>query len=231
MTITLPADASASAVAPARPASWSQIATAAPEASKRSTMARPMPCAPPVTTAARPLRSMLLGTSPPKICRAIRRGIEHATRDVILTSAGEIQPPLEMAAIPSKRWSLPIGEGPMDGAVLGLFLTATFVGGLTTGLAGFAMGLVVSGIWLHILTPIQTASLIVAYGLLVQGYGTWKLRHAFDWRRVASFIAGGAVGVPIGGMLLAHMNPTHLRDGVGLLLVLYSTYGLARPTL
>ena len=76
----------------------------------------------------------------------------------------------------------------MDGAVLALFLAATFVGGLTTGLAGFAMGLVVSGIWLHILTPIQTASLIVGYGLLVQGYGTWKLRHAFDWRRVAPFI-------------------------------------------
>jgi uncharacterized membrane protein YfcA len=105
------------------------------------------------------------------------------------------------------------------------------VGGVTTGLAGFAMGLVVSGIWLHILTPIQTATLIVGYGLLVQGYGTWKLRHALDWRRVAPFIAGGTVGVPIGAVLLAHINPAHLRAGVGLLLVLYSTYGLARPAL
>ena len=119
----------------------------------------------------------------------------------------------------------------MDGAVLGLFLLATFVGGVTTGLAGFAMGLVVSGIWLHILTPIQTASLIVGYGLLVQGYGTWKLRHAFDWRKVAPFIIGGAVGVPIGAMLLVHINPAQLRAGVGLLLVFYSIYGLARPAL
>ena len=119
----------------------------------------------------------------------------------------------------------------MDGSVFGLFLLATFIGGLTTGLAGFAMGLVVSGIWLHILTPVQTASLIVGYGLLVQGYGTWKLRHAFDWRKIAPFIIGGAVGVPIGAMLLVHINPAHLRTGVGLLLVLYSTYGLARPAL
>ena len=34
----------------------------------------------------------------------------------------------------------------MDGMVLGLYLLATFLGGLTCGLAGFAMGLVVSGI-------------------------------------------------------------------------------------
>ena len=119
----------------------------------------------------------------------------------------------------------------MDGTVLGLFLLATFIGGVTTGLAGFAMGLVVSGIWLHILTPIQTAILIVGYGLLVQSYGIWKLRHALDWRKVAPFIIGGAIGVPIGAMLLAYINPAYLRTGVGVLLVLYSIYGLAKPAL
>ncbi|HEY4973574.1 MAG TPA: hypothetical protein VII41_08190, partial [Steroidobacteraceae bacterium] len=66
----------------------------------------------------------------------------------------------------------------MDGKVLGLFLVSTFFGGAVSGLAGFAMGLVVSGVWLHILTPVQTAALIVGYGLLVQSYSIWKLRHA-----------------------------------------------------
>ena len=47
-------------------------------------------------------------------------------------------------------------ERPMDGMVLGLFLLAAFLGGLASGVAGFAMGFVVSGIWLHIITPIQT---------------------------------------------------------------------------
>jgi uncharacterized membrane protein YfcA len=32
-------------------------------------------------------------------------------------------------------------------------------------------------------------------------------------------------------MLLAHINPAHLRTGVGLVLLLYSTYYLARPVL
>ena len=86
----------------------------------------------------------------------------------------------------------------MDGYVLALFLISTFFGGLTSGLAGFAAGLVVSGVWLHILTPMQTATLIACYGIVNQSYTVWKLRHAYSWRRVLPNIAGGLVGVPLG---------------------------------
>jgi uncharacterized membrane protein YfcA len=119
----------------------------------------------------------------------------------------------------------------MDGVVLGLFLLAAFIGGFASGLAGFAMGFIVSGIWLHILTPIQTTTLIVGYGLLTQGYGVWKLRRALIWRNIAPFIIGGAIGVPIGTMLLTYINPAYLRSGVGGLLVIYGSYGLAQPKL
>jgi uncharacterized membrane protein YfcA len=119
----------------------------------------------------------------------------------------------------------------MDGVVLGLFLLAAFIGGFASGLAGFAMGFVVSGIWLHILTPIQTTTLIVGYGLLTQGYGVWKLRRAVSWRNIAPFIIGGAIGVPIGTMLLTYVDPAYLRSGVGVLLVIYGAYGLAQPKL
>ena len=118
----------------------------------------------------------------------------------------------------------------MDGWALGFFLLAAFLGGLASGIAGFAMGFVVSGIWLHIIMPIQTTTLIVGYGLWTQGYGVWKLRHTLNWRQVAPFIIGGAIGVPIGAALLTYANPNALRVGVGVLLVLYSLYGLAKPT-
>jgi uncharacterized protein len=49
----------------------------------------------------------------------------------------------------------------MDELNLALFLAAAFFGGLTSGLSGFAMGLVVSGVWLHIIAPDQNALLIV----------------------------------------------------------------------
>jgi uncharacterized membrane protein YfcA len=117
----------------------------------------------------------------------------------------------------------------MDGVVLGLFFLAAFIGGLASGFAGFAMGFVVSGIWLHIITPIQTTILIVGYGLVTQGYGVWKLRRTLNWRKVTPFIIGGAIGIPIGTMLLTSINPAYLRTGVGVLLVLYSIYGLAQP--
>ena len=119
----------------------------------------------------------------------------------------------------------------MDGWIFGLFLFTTFVGGVVTGLAGFAMGLVVSGVWLHILTPAQTAALIVGYGLLTQTYNIWNLRHALDLRAIAPFIVGGVAGVPIGAALLTYIDPNYVRTGVGVLLILYSTYSLARPRL
>ena len=119
----------------------------------------------------------------------------------------------------------------MDGMVLGLFLLASFLGGLTSGLAGFAMGLVVSGIYLHILTPMQTATLIVGYGFVTQGYGVWTLRHAVRWRGATPFIAGGVIGVPAGTLLLTYIDPAHMRIGIGVLLVVYSIYSLARPAI
>jgi uncharacterized membrane protein YfcA len=117
----------------------------------------------------------------------------------------------------------------MDGFVLGLFLFAAFLGGFASGLAGFAMGFVVSGIWLHVITPIQTTALIAGYGLWTQGYGVWKLRQTLNWQTIAPFIVGGLVGVPLGAVLLTYLNPDHVRFGVGVLLIVYSLYGLAKP--
>jgi uncharacterized protein len=117
----------------------------------------------------------------------------------------------------------------MDGFVLGLFLFAAFLGGFASGVAGFAMGFVVSGIWLHVITPVQTTALIAGYGLCTQGYGVWKLRQTLNWRTVAPFILGGTIGIPLGAVMLTYLNPGYVRPGVGVLLVIYSVYGLAKP--
>jgi len=117
----------------------------------------------------------------------------------------------------------------MDGWILTLFAVAAFAGGFVSGFSGFAMGLVVSGVWLHIISPIQTAALIAGYGLLTQGYGILKLRQALDWQKIWPLTLGTAIGIPIGVVLLSYINPVYLRFGVGVLLVLYTLYGLARP--
>ena len=119
----------------------------------------------------------------------------------------------------------------MDGVTLALFLAAAFFGGLTSGLSGFAMGLVVSGVWLHIITPDQNALLIVLCGLVTQGSGIWRVRRAINWRKVLPFIIGGAIGVPAGTALLTTVDQGTLRITMGVLLILYSLYGLLRPAL
>ncbi len=121
----------------------------------------------------------------------------------------------------------------MDGSPveLPIFLLATFAGALVAGLSGFAFGLVAASIWLYILAPMQTATLIIAFGLIVQGYSVWKLRRALDWKRLWPFVAGAALGTPVGVSILTWANPAHVRAGVGAFLVLYSLYALLRPTI
>jgi uncharacterized membrane protein YfcA len=121
----------------------------------------------------------------------------------------------------------------MDGFPLELpiFVVATFAGALVSGLSGFAFGLVVSSIWLYILTPLQTATLIIAFGLIVQGYSVWNLRHALDWKKLWPFMLGAALGVPVGVTILTWANPAHVRASVGAFLVLYSLYALFRPAI
>jgi uncharacterized protein len=122
----------------------------------------------------------------------------------------------------------------MDGITpqdLLVFSAATLAAALIAGLAGFAFGLVAAATWLHVLTPLQTTTLIVAFGLVVQGLSVWRLRRSLRFDRLWPFLAGGAVGVPIGAELLRCAEPRHIRIGVGALLILFSLYSWFRPKL
>jgi len=119
----------------------------------------------------------------------------------------------------------------MDALNLALFVAAAFFGGLTSGLSGFAMGLVVSGVWLHIIAPDQNALLIVLCGLVTQGSGIWKVRRDINWQTVAPFVIGSVVAVPAGTALLTSVDPSILRFTIGLLLTIFSLYSLFRPSL
>lgn len=112
-----------------------------------------------------------------------------------------------------------------------VFLTATFVAALVAGLAGFAFGLVAAAMWLYVLTPLQSATLIIWFGLIVQAYAVWKLRRAIGWSRIAPMVLGAAFGVPLGVLVLSAASAQHLRTGVGAVLVLYSLHGLLRPSM
>ena len=114
---------------------------------------------------------------------------------------------------------------------LSIFLAGVFAAAFVTALAGFAFGVVAAAIWLHALTPLQAAALIAAYVLLVQGYAVWKLRRSIDVQRLLPFLLGAAAGVPAGIFVVNRASPTDLRIAVGVLLIAFSIYNLARPQL
>jgi uncharacterized protein len=112
-----------------------------------------------------------------------------------------------------------------------VFLLAAFLGALVAGLAGFAFGLIASPIWLHVIAPAQSAPLIAAFAVVIQGGTLWKLRHAIDIRRLLPFLIGGALGIPIGAEVLRWATPAQMRSLIGIGLVLFSVYSLVRPKL
>jgi uncharacterized protein len=113
---------------------------------------------------------------------------------------------------------------------LALFTAGAFAGAFVNGTAGFAFGFVAAAVWLHFLPPTQAAALIVAFGLIVASVSVWKFRAAIKWSRLAPFLIGGVIGVPIGGEILRWAAPGHLRIAIGALLVLFSLWNLFRPS-
>jgi uncharacterized membrane protein YfcA len=114
---------------------------------------------------------------------------------------------------------------------LTLFVLGTLVASFVTGVAGFAFGLVAAAIWLYALPPSQTTALIVTYGLLVQAYAVWKLRHELNVGRLMPLIVGSAIGVPFGILVLRWVPPGYLRTAIGVVLIMFSLYNLVAPRL
>jgi uncharacterized protein len=114
---------------------------------------------------------------------------------------------------------------------LAILWTGTFLGGLAAGAAGFAFGIVASAIWLHALSPVHNAFLVVSCGVLLQIATLWPARRSIEPRRVWPFIVGGAVGIPLGVGLLVHSDAGRLKLGLGLFLLAYGVYALVAPRL
>jgi uncharacterized membrane protein YfcA len=119
-------------------------------------------------------------------------------------------------------------ELPLD---LALFFLATLLGAVVASVAGFAFGLIASAIWLHIIPPAQSAPLIAAFAILIQGATLWKFRYAMRLSRLLPFILGGAVGIPLGAAALGWASAAQMRACIGAALILFSIYSLARSKL
>jgi len=114
---------------------------------------------------------------------------------------------------------------------LAVFVSGSFVAALASQVAGFAYGLVAAAVWLQLLAPMHTVTLIIALGPVVQGIVGWELRPAPDWRVLWPFLAGATMGVPVGVAILGWTDPTMLHAAIGALLVIFGLGSLMLPVL
>lgn len=94
--------------------------------------------------------------------------------------------------------------------------------GFVSGLAGFGTGLVVLGLWLHVVPPAVATALVLLCSVSAQCQTIPKIWHAVDVRRIWPMVAAGIVGVPLGVTLLTHLDPHLFRLAIGVLLIVFS---------
>ena len=114
-------------------------------------------------------------------------------------------------------------------AIIFICIGAAF-GGLVNGLAGFGTGLFALGWWLVVLPPTSAVALVVVLSLVSGVQGVFAVRHALNWPRVARFVIPALVGLPFGFAMLAYLNAGMLKLLVGVMLVMFGGFFIAKPS-
>lgn len=128
-------------------------------------------------------------------------------------------------------WADPTVAAALSWSTLAVIWAGAFLGGMASGAAGFAYGMVATSIWLHAISPLHAAMLVVTGGLLMQTGLVWPLRKSVDPRRLLPFLVAGLVGVPIGVALLVYADPRSVKAALGGFLAVYGCYALFTPRL
>jgi uncharacterized membrane protein YfcA len=105
------------------------------------------------------------------------------------------------------------------------------VAGFVQGLSGFAFGLVAMSIWAWSVEPRLAAVLAVFGALTGQVVAAVTVRRGFDLKRLAPFIAGGLLGLPLGLWLLPRLDVPLFKALLGALLVTWCPVMLAAARL
>lgn len=103
--------------------------------------------------------------------------------------------------------------------------------GFVQGLSGFAFGLTAMSIWAWTLDPKLAATLAVFGALTGQLIAAVSVRRGFDWRRLAPFLLGGLVGIPMGVAVLPMLDVQLFKAGLGGLLAVWCPAMLLAPSL
>ena len=113
-----------------------------------------------------------------------------------------------------------------------LVVTAIVFGAaLVSSIAGFAFSALAGAALAHLaLAPTEAVAIMLVCSIAIQAYAVVKLADAIRWQRLAPFLIGGALTVPLGIALLTRFSTAAFSVGLGILLVMYGAYMLARKS-
>jgi uncharacterized membrane protein YfcA len=106
-----------------------------------------------------------------------------------------------------------------------------FCAALISSVAGFAFSALAGAALAHLsLAPTEAVEAMLVCSIAIQAYAVISMRSAIECRRLAPFLCGGVIALPLGIALLARASAAAFSSGLGVLLVLYGVYMLVRKS-
>ena len=99
-----------------------------------------------------------------------------------------------------------------------LVVVGAMAAGFVQGLSGFGFGMVAMSFWAWTIDPRLAAAMAVFGSLTGQLLAAFTVRRGFAMTHLLPFIAGGLLGIPLGVMLLPHLEPLIFKAFIGALL-------------
>jgi uncharacterized membrane protein YfcA len=120
-------------------------------------------------------------------------------------------------------------RGSTESATALLTYIIVFAAALVSSVAGFAFSALAGSGLVHLYaSPAQAVRIMALCSVAIQFYAVIALWRSIDWHRLAPFLVGGTLTVPIGVRLLAHVSFPVFALALGLFLIGYSLYMLLR---
>ncbi len=113
-----------------------------------------------------------------------------------------------------------------------LIWVIVLVGAAVSSIAGFAFAGIAGALLFHVTQDkLYTIQVILVASTALQSYGVWALRHEIDPKQLVPYFAGGMATILPGIYLFLNVpSSVHLLS-LGLFLVAYAVFILARPQL
>jgi len=110
-----------------------------------------------------------------------------------------------------------------------LLAVGAALGGFVQGVSGFGFAMVAMSVWTWGIDPRLAAVMAVFGGFSGQLFATVTVRRGLHLRILAPLLAGAALGVPVGTVIVPHLDPTHFRLIVGAVLALFAPAMILAP--